>query len=111
MNSTDISNALRLVVGGFKVSDYSENGEQYEVHVRADLPFRSDPSVISQMTIPSLTQGNVALNQVVSFAEGSAPSQIVRLNRQRQVMVSSSVLPTASQQGIQDDLGPRHLRL
>ena len=51
----DIANALRILVGGEKVTDYYENGEQYEVHLRADLPFRNDKSVISRMTVPSST--------------------------------------------------------
>ena len=31
----DIANTLRLLVAGDKVSDYTEKGEQYEVHVRS----------------------------------------------------------------------------
>src|SRR5205814_1810222 len=57
----DIANALRILVGGDKVTDYFENGEQYEVHLRADLPYRNDKSVISRMTVPSTTLGSVSL--------------------------------------------------
>ena len=32
----DIANTLRLLVAGDKVSDYTDKGEQYEVHVRVD---------------------------------------------------------------------------
>ncbi len=32
----DIANTLRLLVAGDKVSDYTDRGEQYEVHVRCD---------------------------------------------------------------------------
>jgi HAE1 family hydrophobic/amphiphilic exporter-1 len=31
----DVANTLRLLVAGDKVSDYSDKGEQYEVHIRA----------------------------------------------------------------------------
>ena len=69
----DIANALRILVGGDKVTDYYENGEQYEVHLRADLPFRNDPSVINQMTVPSSTLGSVPLDQVVSLDRRHRP--------------------------------------
>src|SRR5207237_125112 len=32
----DIAGALRILVGGQKITDYYENGQQYEVHLRAD---------------------------------------------------------------------------
>jgi HAE1 family hydrophobic/amphiphilic exporter-1 len=101
---SDIANTLRLGVGGAKVTDYFENGEQYEVHVRSELPYRNDPGVIQLMTVPSLLGGAVPLNQVVSFTDGTGPSQIVRLNRQRQVTVSCNVAPGASAQAILDQM-------
>ena len=98
----DIANTGRLLVGGTKVTDYFENGEQYEVHVRADLPYRNDPSVISQMTVPSTTNpgGTVTLDQVVDFTPGSGPSQITRQDRRRNVLITSNVLPGASQSDV-----------
>ena len=90
---SDIANALRLVVGGAKVSDFSEGGEQYEVHVRSELPFRQDEQRIGEITVPSTVApgGTVPLRDVVTFTHGTGPSQIVRLNRQRQVTLSSNV--------------------
>ncbi|HZT44144.1 MAG TPA: efflux RND transporter permease subunit [Chthonomonadaceae bacterium] len=101
----DIANALRIMVGGAKVTDYYENGEQYEVHLRAELPYRSDPSVISQMNVPSVTQGSVPLDSFVTFANGTGPAQINRLDRKRNLVVSCNVLPGFSQQAIQSKLG------
>jgi HAE1 family hydrophobic/amphiphilic exporter-1 len=102
----DIANTLRIMVGGAKVTDYYENGEQYEVHLRSALEYRNDPAVISQMAVPSMTQqgGTVPLNQVVTFKTGTGPSQISRLNRQRQVTISCNVLPGGSQQNVQTAL-------
>ena len=90
---SDIANALRLAVGGAKVSDYNEGGEQYEVHVRSELPFRQDEDKIGQLTVPSTVSptGSVTLTDVVTFTHGVGPSQIVRLNRQRQVTLSANV--------------------
>ena len=105
---SDIANALRLAVGGAKVSDYNEGGEQYEVHVRSELPFRQDEDKIGQLTVPSTVSpsGSVTLNDVVTFTHGVGPSQIVRLNRQRQVTLSANVRSGAGaaqvQSGVSD---------
>lgn len=103
---SDIANTLRLMVGGAKVTNYNENGEQYEVHVRADKPFRTNADVIKDITVPSTNQmgGSVPLDQVVKFVPGTGPSQIYRLNRQRQVTLMANVLPGASQAAVQDKM-------
>ena len=95
----DIANTSHLLVGGQKVTDYFESGEQYEVHIRADLPARNDRSVISQMTVPSSTNpgGTVTLDQVVDFNTGTGPAQITRQDRRRNVLITSNVLPGVSQ--------------
>jgi hydrophobic/amphiphilic exporter-1 (mainly G- bacteria), HAE1 family len=96
----DISNALRILVGGQKVTEYYEHSEQYEVHLRADLPYRSNEAVISQLTVPSTTNGSVPLDQVVKFRPGTGPSEIDRLNRRRNVLLTCNVLPGYSQQAV-----------
>jgi hydrophobic/amphiphilic exporter-1 (mainly G- bacteria), HAE1 family len=100
----DIANALRILVGGDKVTDYYENGEQYEVHLRADLPFRNDKSVISRMTVPSSTLGSVSLDQVVTFGSGTGPAQITRQDRRRNVLLQCNVLPGYGQQEVANQI-------
>lgn len=102
---SDISNVLRLMVGGDKVTDYYENGEQYEVHVRADLPYRNDASVIKQITVPTANGTPVTVDQVVSLTNGTGPSQITRQNRRRNVLITSNVLPGYSQADVATKLG------
>ncbi len=103
---SDIANVLRLMVGGAKVTNYNENGEQYEVHIRADKSFRTNADVIKDITVPSSNQmgGSVPLDQVVRFVPGTGPSQIYRLNRQRQVTLMSNVLSGASQETVQEKM-------
>ena len=38
----DVAATLNVLVGGLKVTDYYEGGEQYEVHLRAEADYRSD---------------------------------------------------------------------
>ena len=98
----DVANTLRLLVAGDKVSDYNESGEQYEVHVRATAQFRNRLEELATVSVPSSTQGIVALGDVVRFDEGTGPAEIDRLNRRREVTISCNMPPGTSQQAILD---------
>ena len=100
VSPADIAGALRYLVGGDKVTDYNEGGEQYEVHVRADRQFRDAIAGIGQLTVPSTTAGSVPLDQLVTFVRGTGPATIERLNRQRQVTLLANTTPGASQGAI-----------
>src|SRR5438132_1055889 len=98
----DAAEALRLLVGGDQVTTYNEGGEQYEVHLRARAENRTTQAAIAALTVPSARLGSVSLDNVAAFQPGSAPSDINRLARQRQVTVFCNLLPTASQAEIQN---------
>jgi len=100
----DIASTLNVLVGGLKVTDYYEAGEQYEVHLRADAADRRDARGIAQAEVPSAKLGTVPLQDVVSLDEGSGPSLINRLGRRRQVMLLANVRPGYSTQDILDGL-------
>ncbi|HKE87888.1 MAG TPA: efflux RND transporter permease subunit [Vicinamibacterales bacterium] len=97
----DAAEALRLLVGGDQVTTYNEGGEQYEVHLRAQDQDRGSESAVGQLTVPSSRLGSVALENIASFSRGAAPSDIRRLNRQRQVTVAANLLPGTSQTAAQ----------
>jgi HAE1 family hydrophobic/amphiphilic exporter-1 len=94
---SDAAEALRLLVGGDQVTTYNEGGEQYEVHVRADAGNRQTAPAIGQLTVPSSRVGSVPLENLAQLTPGTAPSEINRLNRQRQVTVFAGLLPGVSQ--------------
>ncbi len=98
----DAAEALRLLVGGDQVTTYNEGGEQYEVHLRARSEDRTTAAAVGSLTVPSSRLGSVALENVADFRPGSAPSDINRLARQRQVTVFCNLLPTASQATVQN---------
>jgi HAE1 family hydrophobic/amphiphilic exporter-1 len=98
----DAAEALRLLVGGDQVTTYNEGGEQYEVHLRARAENRSTQAAIGTLTVPSSRLGSVTLENVADFEAGTAPTDINRQARQRQVTVFCNVLPSASQATIQN---------
>jgi HAE1 family hydrophobic/amphiphilic exporter-1 len=90
---SDIADTLRMLVAGVKASSYAEQGEEYDVRLRADLAYRRDMSGIALMTVPSRKYGTVPLTSVVHTTEGTGPSQVNRLGRQRQVTFMANVAP------------------
>src|SRR5262249_25393840 len=98
----DAAEALRLLVGGDQVTTYNEGGEQYEVHLRARAENRSTEAAIAALTVPSARLGSVSLDNVADFSPGTAPSDISRLARQREVTVFGNLLPSASQAEVQN---------
>ena len=98
----DAAEALRLLVGGDQVTTYNEGGEQYEVHLRASARTGRPKPRSPPLTVPSSRLGSVSLDNVASFAPGTAPSDISRLDRQRQVTVFCNLLPAASQAEVQN---------
>jgi HAE1 family hydrophobic/amphiphilic exporter-1 len=76
VNPTDVAGALRYLVGGDKVTDYNEGGEQYEVHVRAAQQFRADAEGLALLSVPSSTLGSVPINQIVKFRRATGPRRL-----------------------------------
>jgi multidrug efflux pump subunit AcrB len=100
----DIASTLNVLVGGLKITDYYEGGEQYEVHVRAEHEYRKDPQGIAQAQVPSVGARVVQLRDVVTMAPGAGPSSVNRIQRQRQVMLTANMAPGHSAQTVMDNL-------
>jgi HAE1 family hydrophobic/amphiphilic exporter-1 len=100
----DIASTLNVLVGGLKITDYYEGGEQYEVHVRAEHEYRKDPQGIAQAQVPSVGTRTVQLRDVVTMSPGAGPASINRIQRQRQVMLTANMAPGHSAQTVMDNL-------
>jgi hydrophobic/amphiphilic exporter-1 (mainly G- bacteria), HAE1 family len=107
----DAAEALRLLVGGDQITTYNEGGEQYEVHLRARAENRTTESAIAALTVPSSKVGSVFLGDVADFTPGTAPSEIYRLARQRQVTIFCNLLPSASQAQVQNTIAAEFEKL
>ena len=94
---SDAAEALRLLVGGDRVTTYKEGSEQYEVHIRATEDDRDTAAAIGRLTVPSSRVGSVPLENIARLTPGTSPSEIHRSNRQRQVTIYAGLLPGVSQ--------------
>src|SRR5437660_504915 len=93
----DIAQALNTMVAGSRVSTYSEGSDQYDVVLMAENRYRQNTDLLNQLTVPTSKGGNVELSKVVRLEEGTSPTSIDRINRQRQVTITASVSPNGSE--------------
>jgi len=96
----NIEQALNTLVAGQVASTFNAGEDQYDVRVRAQEQFRTTSEGLAKMTVPSTKQDSVGLDEVVNIRNGSGPSSVNRINRQRQVTLSSNTLPGGSQTAI-----------
>jgi len=93
VNVASIATALRtLIAGDEQVTTYREGDDRYDVGLRVTKEFRQSPDAMSRLYVPSNTVGNVALSNVASLTESTGPIGIDRRNRQRQILISASVI-------------------
>ncbi|HYJ92796.1 MAG TPA: efflux RND transporter permease subunit [Pyrinomonadaceae bacterium] len=92
----DISQALNTLVAGQEATTYNEGTDQYEVRVRAINPFRTSIDGLKRLIVPSSKVGWVTLDRVIKVNEGTGPSAVDRVNRQRQVTLLANTRPGGS---------------
>jgi HAE1 family hydrophobic/amphiphilic exporter-1 len=100
VSTTDIADALRIMVGGdqrvTRFRDDSMN-EDYDVEVRLREEDRNRPEIIGRLFVPRQDGGLVPLESVVNFVPTRTASRIDRLDRQRQVSLRAAVAPGFAQ--------------
>jgi len=100
VDTADIANALRIMVGGdTRVTRFRDEqmNEDYDVQVRLKTSDRNDAQMISQLFVPRHNGGLTRLDNVVRLVPTKTPSRIDRLDRQRQVSLRAAVAPGYAQ--------------
>ena len=100
----DIAQSLNVLVAGQDVSTYNEGTDQHDVRLRATGDARASKENLARLFAPSAKVGWVSLDNLVRVEEGTGPSSINRLNRQRLVTLTSNVRPGGSQSAVLDRL-------
>src|SRR5439155_2832571 len=96
----DIAQSLNTLVAGQKVSTFNTGTDEYNVRVRAIGEFRANAEGLKRMLVAAQKIGWVSLDNLVRVEEGTGPSSIDRLNRQRQVTLLANTKPGGSQAAI-----------
>jgi multidrug efflux pump subunit AcrB len=99
-----VASTLQLFVGGLKGSSYAEAGEQYDIRIRADARYRTDPEALALVSVPSSKYGTVALSSVVNTKRAEGPSEIARLGRRQQITITANPAPGVGESTVESGL-------
>jgi HAE1 family hydrophobic/amphiphilic exporter-1 len=97
VKSGDVAQAINILSAGQRVSTFSSGTDQYDVVLQAEEEFRRSRNSLQNFTVTSSKGGTIGLEKLVKLEEGTSAASISRLNRQRQVTVSASLPPNASE--------------
>ncbi|MET0752212.1 MAG: efflux RND transporter permease subunit [Pyrinomonadaceae bacterium] len=97
----DVSQALNTLVAGQEATTFNEGTDQFEVRVRAINNYRTSIEGLKRLIVPSTKTGWVTLDRLVKSKEGTGPSSVDRVNRQRQVTLLANTKPGGSAANIQ----------
>ncbi|MEO5894600.1 MAG: multidrug efflux RND transporter permease subunit [Vicinamibacterales bacterium] len=93
---SEISSAMQIFLGSQYVNDFEFNNRAYRVYVQADQKFRSTPQALGQLYARTRAGEMVALDQVVSVKEVTAPQVISHFNLFRSATINGSAAPGVS---------------
>ncbi len=91
LNSSTAGSYIRNRLNGLTATLYREDGEEYDVNVRYDEPFRSSLNDISDILVYNQNGKALRVGDVGAITEEFAPPKIERDNRQRVVSVQASL--------------------
>jgi len=91
LNSSSVSQGIRNRINGLTATKYREEGEEYDVIVRYDEPFRTSIEDVENITIYNNRGLPIRVKDIGSVVEEVAPPAIERENRQRVITVHSAL--------------------
>jgi HAE1 family hydrophobic/amphiphilic exporter-1 len=91
VNTVTAANYVRNRINGLTASLYREDGEEYDIIVRYDEPFRAAVADIENILLYNNTGGSIRLSEVATVVERFTPPIIEREDRQRVVTVSAAL--------------------
>ena len=92
LNVATAGTFLRNRINGATASYFREEGEEYDILVRYDRPFRESLEEIENITLYNTTTGAaVKVRDVATVVESQTPPAIDRKDRSRYVRISGSV--------------------
>ncbi len=91
----EIARTLQVLFGGSDLSNFTRDGEQYDVIVQLDRGARLAPSDLEKVYLRNDRGELVQLNNVVKYAETAGPNAIFHYNRMRSASIEGT--PKADQ--------------
>lgn len=96
LSVSDVALTAQTAVKGFEASQFKEQGREFDIRVRLRDEDRKDFNKVRRLLIHSPLGIEVPLSEVATFARGTGPTEIRRLDQQRTVLVSAQLAPNRS---------------
>lgn len=93
VNQSEAATYVRNRINGLTASKYREDGDEYDIVVRYDEPYRRSIEDVENILIYNNVGKGIRLSDVATIDEVFAPPAIERENRQRIVSVTSTLAP------------------
>lgn len=110
VNTSIVATALRNRINGLVAAQFREDGEEYDIVVRYDEPYRESLQQIEDIQVPANRGEFIRLGEVGAVKEYYSVPYIERENRQRIVKVTAS-LHEASIRDVVNDINSAYEKL
>ncbi|HET8713711.1 MAG TPA: efflux RND transporter permease subunit [Gemmatimonadales bacterium] len=100
----DVSSALQTMLGGRRVSTFTQNNKLYDVIVRLEPGERNTPSDLRAIYVRGQNGNLVQLSAIATIDEGVGPQSLLHYNRVRSFTLSGSLAPGATLGEVRDAL-------
>ena len=92
LNVDDVQETIETAIGGESAGEVFEGIRRFEITVRMQAPYRSDPAIIGAMLIPTKDgRARVPLFQVADIRAVVGPKQISHDDGQRRIVIQLNV--------------------
>lgn len=95
LNTAIASQAIRNRIEGYTATKFREDGQEYDIVVRYDEPYRSSVEDIENILVTNPMGQKIRVKEFASVEQYYAPPNIERKNRVRYVAVTSSLYKRA----------------
>ena len=88
LSTLQVADIVSTAIQGKVAARYREAGDEYDVLVQLDKPYRKQKDVLKNLMIPTFSGKMIPLQQVASIEQTNAPTTIFRESQERYVSVS-----------------------
>ncbi|MBN2341054.1 MAG: efflux RND transporter permease subunit [Deltaproteobacteria bacterium] len=86
-----VGQTINALVGGANASKFEEGSEEYDIRVRLDEKYRTNPSQMSGLKVRSATSNRlIDIQNVARLEPRTGPTQVERESRRRQITINAN---------------------
>jgi len=88
---SDLSTAMKTLIGGEKVSRFKDGDEQYDIILRLMEKDRNIPELINEIKLQNRSGKLIPISNFIKIDSSVGPTRIERINRERQISIGADL--------------------